>query len=283
MHTDIQTALPLDAAQLSRAAAVAPVEQAVERFLDGTRISESGAEFAEAFLNDMNLGARPDLVRVAHELQAQMTRAKLVVELDYFRSKRFEHPIPVITARTQSGEYVVPNSNTVWNYLPEIERAGRQADPSRKLTIAPDSTSERERGRSPRARGEVFAADEPVSFMILPPRTVDAPAYVHPICSEAAFSAALRHAAKVIKRDEVEVASFIRDDVLYPEARKRILEQTRVFGERDTPFLVDQGSPKGGELFRLKVIAPAPAEHGPLELVCTVDYKDGEYVLRLRR
>ena len=99
---------------------------------------------------------------------------------------------------------------------------------------------------------ETFSPHSPVHIVIGRSHTGETPVLAYPIFSERALSEARAHAAQLITEDNYEKYSYILHEVMYPTIRNLIREENELFGERETPVLMDNGTNPMGTSYTVK-------------------------------
>lgn len=227
----------------------------LEQHSGGRLVPPELSEYAEEHLT--TTADRGELVTAARDVIQLLEQAGFIASLQYCRSGDLKHPLPVITARSETGEYLIPNINMVWDPTIPLERGGSGGAPHKKLVIAPEDLEHADSSMPHSSlRVERFASGNPVSIMLYPSESPDAQALAVPIFSAAAFEEALSHAATRAQDATSREYSYIFDELVIPKLRDTIRSETEQLGAREIPEIIDNGTAEDGRLFDIKAYVP---------------------------
>lgn len=254
------------------------MKEILEQHTQGKLVACDASDYAAEYLN--TTAGHSQLVSAAQELVKLLEQSGFTASLQYCRSGTLGHPLPVITAQSQQGDYLVANINMVWDPVIPFERGGAGEKSHIKSLIAPEDL-EHSDNSLPHSGLEIesFAPNQPVSMLLYPSESADAPALAVPIFSAAAFEEALRHAAARVEPVIERKYSYIFDELIIPELRDRIRSETEHLGAREIPEIIDNGTRPDGKLFDLKAFAPKSYSVDMIRFECTAIYEKGAAIL----
>lgn len=247
------------------------LDQKVETLLRGRYVSAAAETFVEDYLKDNHFEA---LLVHTRELALLAEAQGFDVSLRFCTSKELGHPVPLLTIRTQDGEYAVPSINQVWDPVIPLERGIGESKERQTLAAEEieDSEMQAKLGSSVLAF-ETFAKGRPVQVAIIPSDSSEVSVQALPFFSEGALDDARQHAAERIV-EGASSYSYILDEVVCPAVRECIREESALFGKRERPELVDAGTDGKGSVFECITYVPMAESTDELPIRGVV-YQDG--------
>jgi hypothetical protein len=232
-------------------------EQALDKkiatLLNGNFASPAAASFVEDYLAENHCES---LLVYSRELALFAEAQGYDVTVRFCTSKKLGHPVPLLTIRSKEGDYAVPNINQVWDPVIPLERGVE--DSREKRTIAAEEIDDPEMGS--KLSSSIFAVERfpksaPVQIAIIPSDSSEVSVQAIPFFSDSALDAARENAARRVREDDA-VYSYVLDEVVYPAIRSCIREESALFGQREIPELLDEGTSADGKLFQCATFVP---------------------------